>query len=182
MALPTPARQDLLSALESTVLELDHAYLGVGDFIKTCIAAFSNAKYTLSQLSHFDFNPKFNTRVMNIPRAREGINELWNEIRHGLIDKFKEIEDAVQALRNNFLHGGSLHEPGEPGLAAAVDKLQDVHAFLLQLGDLVTKVVDMTIIINDIKHRIETLDDLFLSQGTTKKVVDEHYRKRQRST
>jgi hypothetical protein len=36
-------------------------------------------------------------------------------------------------------------------------------------------------LIDDVKRRVETLDDLFLQQGNTKKSVDRHYRKRQRS-
>jgi len=86
----------------------------------------------------------------------------------------------VNALTDSLRRGGSLHEAGEPGLAAAIGKLQDVHVFLDRLGALVTLIVDVSIIIADIKPRIETLDDLFLQQGNPKLVVDEHYRKRQR--
>lgn len=181
MSLPAPARQALIGALEATILELDHAYLGVGDFIKKCIAAYAAAKADAEALSYFHFDPKFSTRVFTAKSAVGGFNTLWHTIRHELVDKFTEIEQGVAQLIDQLRHGGSTHEAGEPALAAAVDKLQDVHAFLDRLGDLVTQTVNLATIIADVKQRIETLDELFLTQGHPKLTVDSSYRKRQRS-
>jgi phage-related minor tail protein len=178
MALPAPARQALLGALEATVLELDHAYLGVGDFIKKCIAAFAEAKNDATQLKFFKFDPKFNTRVTTAKAAVGGFNTLWHTISVELVQKFQQVEDGVNQLVQQLRSGGSLHEAGEPALAAAVDKLQDVHTFLDRLGDLVTNIVNLATIIADVKHRIETLDELFLKQSKPKTSGDFHYRKR----
>lgn len=178
MSLPAPARQALIGALEATVLELDHAYLGVGDFVKKCIAAFNQAKVDAQELTFFKFDPHFNSRVTTAKAAVGGFNTLWHTIRHELIDKFTEVENDVQQLIQQLRTGGSLHEAGEPALAAAVDKLQDVHTFLDRLGDLVTNIVNLATIIADVKHRIETLDELFLKQGKPKTTGDFHYRKR----
>lgn len=178
MALPAGARQALVGALEATILELDHAYLGVGDFIRKVIAAFQQAKQDAQELTYFRFDPHFNSRVFTAKSAVGGFNTLWHTIRHELVDKFQEVEDGVNQLIDQLRHGGSTHEPGEPALAAAVDKLQDVHAFLDRLGDLVQNIVNLATIIADIKHRIETLDELFLTQGKPKTTGDFHYRKR----
>lgn len=179
MALSPEQRSRLISGLESVIGQLDHAYLGVGDLITTCIQAFANAKAELTDITHFYFKPAFKTRVISVPRAKEGIENLWDEIRNGLIAKFKEIEDAVNEVKRAIRGGGSLHEPGERGLQTALNVLADVHTFLVRLGDLIKKVLEFIDIIDDIKKRIETLDDLFLPNTNPKSTVDVHYRKRE---
>ena len=179
MSLPAGARQAIVGALEATILELDHAYLGVGDFIKKCVAAYAQAKVDAEELTFFHFDQKtFSKHVFTAKSAVGGFNTLWHTIRHELVDKFTEIEQGVQDLISQLRSGGSTHEAGEPALAAAVDKLQDVHAFLDRLGDLVTQTVNLATIIADVKRRIETLDELFLRQGKPKTTGDFHYRKR----
>jgi len=121
---------------------------------------------------------KWKTRVINIPAAAQEVNDLYHEIKDELVGKFVEAETEVKALIDQLRHGGSLHEPGEPALARAVDVLQDVHSFNLRLAQLIRTVGDIATIIDDIKNRVATLEPLFLPQGKPKSVVDKHYRSR----
>jgi len=178
MAIPVQVKSALLDALKGTVMALDHAYLGVGDFVTTMTTAFYQMGSDLRQFSTFDFNPKFKTRVVSIPRAIDGGNDLYHTIKDDLLHKLEDVVQTVEGLRRDITNGGSLHEPGENALQSASNFLADIHAFLLRMGDAVTKIVEVATILADIKQRIETLDDLFLPQGKPKITVDKHYRSR----
>jgi len=178
MPIPTDVKSKLFDALKGTVMALDHAYLGVGDFVSTLTNAFYSVGSDLRSFARFDFNPKFKTRVVSIPRAIEGGNELFHAIKDDLLHKLDDVVQTVEGLKRDIQHGGSLHEPGENALQSATNFLSDIHSFLLRMGDAVTKIVEVASIITDIKNRIETLDDLFLPQGKPKTTVDAHYRKR----
>jgi hypothetical protein len=181
MAIPADVKAKLFDALKGTVLALDHAYLGVGDFVTAITTAFYNVGADLRRLSTFDFNPKFKSRVINVPRGIEGLNGLYHTIKDDLLHKLDDVVQTVEGLKRDIQHGGSLHEPGENALQSASNFLSDIHSFLLRMGDAVTKIVEVASIITDIKQRIETAEDLFLPQGSTKKTVDKHYRSRIKS-
>jgi hypothetical protein len=175
----------IISGLGSILESLDGAFLGLGDFLNTVIQAYMNAKNELLDLKTFDFNPKFKTRVISLPKAEQGINDLWGEIRFDLLGKYQEIRAAIDEVKDLF-HAEELANAndiqGAPNaLAKSAVALHHVKTFLEQLGALIKKVADLLSIIDDIKKRIESLDDLFLNQGSTKKTVDAHYKKRQRS-
>ena len=171
-------RDGLIGAVAATLTALDKAFLGISDVFSAVTETFQNDKTVLQGLSHFDFDVKWKTRVINIPAAAQEVNDLYHEIKDELVGKFVEAETEVKALIDQLRHGGSLHEPGEPALARAVDVLQDVHSFNLRLAQLIRTVGDIATIIDDIKNRVATLEPLFLPQGKPKSVVDKHYRSR----
>jgi len=180
MPIPQQVRSGLLDALKGTVMALDHAYLGIGDFVTTLTTAFYSVGSDLRDFTRFEFNPRFKTRVINVPRGMEGLNDLYHTIRDDLINKLEEVVQTVEGLRRDIQNGGSLHEPGENALQSATNFLSDIHAFLLRMGDAVVKIVEVSSILRDIKDRIESADDLFLPQGNPKSTVDKHYRARQK--
>jgi hypothetical protein len=182
MALTPVQRKQIISGMGSILETLDGAFLGLGDFLNKVVSAYMNAKNELLDLKTFDFNPKFKTRVISIPRAEEGINELWATIRLDLLGKYQEIRAALDDVKDVF-HAEELVNANDPqgapnALAKSAAALHHLKTFLASLGDLIVKVADLIAIIDDIKRRIETLDDLFLPQGSTKKTVDISYRKR----
>lgn len=138
----------------------------------------------LNDLKHFDFDPKWSTRVINVPRAVDGIQEVFDIIKNGLKERFGELFQAIETLKN-ALHDTVHHLPTNPDgggiVTAIVDKFGATYVALTAFQKAYTKVTDIVEMIDNVKRRIETLDDLFLPQGSTKKTVDEHYRKRQRS-
>lgn len=178
MPIPQQVKSGLLDALKGTVMALDHAYLGVGDFVSTLTTAFYSIGSDLRDFQRFDFNPKFKTRVINVPRGMEGLNDLFHTIKDDLLHKLDDVVQTVEGLRRDILHGGSLHEPGENALQSASNFLSDIHSFLLRMGTAVTQIVEVSSILRDIKNRIESMDDLFLPQGKPKTTGDFHYRKR----
>ena len=142
-----------------------------------------NLIQTLRDLKHFDFDPKWNTRVISVPRAMDSVNELLDIVLHGIRDRFQELHVSVSvlvaSLKGRAPIEGHLPDPGGT-MARVVEYVGDLDVAWKAFGHAYHDAVDFISLIDDIKQRIETLDDLFLPQNSTKKTVDEHYRKRQR--
>ncbi len=137
----------------------------------------------LKDLRHFDFDPKWSSRVINVPRAMDAVNELLDILLHGIHDRFQELHVAVTALVLS-LKGrppiqGHLPDPGGT-LSKVVDYVGDLDVAWKAFGRAYHDATDFVVLLDDIKRRIETLDDFFLPQGNPKKTVDSHYRQRQR--
>ncbi len=148
------------------------------------VADTKNLLISLQDIRHFDFNPKWKTRVINVPRAQDGVNELLDIIFHGIRTRFEELHVAVLALVLTLKGRAPIrgHLPSPNGIMEqAVEYLGDLDVAWKAFGTAYHDAVDLVGILDDVKRRIETLDDLFLPQGNTKITVDEHYRKRQRS-
>lgn len=138
----------------------------------------------LRDLEHFDFNPAWKTRVINVPAAFDGINELFDIMFHGLRDRFQTLHVGVLDL----LHSLEGHPPiqghfGDPGgtVTKVVNYIGDAATAWRAFGQAYHAAVDIVSLVDDLKRRIETLDDLFLQQGNPKKTVEKNYRQRQRS-
>ena len=171
-------QQHLLGGVVATLQALDHAFLGIGDVVQAIEESFTEAKTDLKEFTRFDLAPKFKTRVINVPKAVDQFWLTFDDLKRIFVNGVTDIENLVKDLEQTLKAGGSLHEPGEPGLAAAVNTLQDVHAFMLRLADAIRTVISLSAALRRIKHELESLDALFLQQGNPKSTVDDHYRKR----
>jgi len=136
---------------------------------------------TLRNLKRFDFDPKFKTRVINVPRAYDGINDLFDIIFHGLRDKFDELRHAVETVIATIEQHPPPGDEGPSGIANVQERLTTIKLAIVNFQQAFHNAVQLEQMLVDIKQRLETLDDLFLPQGSTKKTVDKHYRQRQRS-
>jgi hypothetical protein len=136
---------------------------------------------SVRNLEHFTFDPKWKTRVINVPRAIEGIQDVFDILIHGFRDKFAELHQAILTLRAalgnaNIGHFGS-PEP-QARLTKVVDWLGALYTALQAFERAYRDATEIVGMVEDVKRRIETLDDLFLPQGSTKTLVDISYRKR----
>ena len=168
----------MLGGVIATLQALDHTFLGIGDVVQAIEESFTEAKTDLKEFTRFDLAPKFKTRVINVPKAVDQFWLTFDDLKRIVVDGVSSIETLVSDLEQTLHSGGSLHEPGEPALAAAVNTLQDVHAFMLRLADAIRSVINLAAALRRIKHELESLDALFLQQGNPKSTVDDHYRKR----
>lgn len=139
---------------------------------------------SINDLKHFRFDPKWKTRVISAPRAVDGIQEIFDLVVHGIRDKFSELHQSLITLRaalegHSIGHfGGSVEPAGR--LTKVVDWIGAVYVGLQAFEAAYKSATDLVNIIDDVKQRIETLDDLFLPQGNPKTTVDISYRKRER--
>ena len=135
----------------------------------------------LRGFQHFEFDPKFKTRVINVPRAYEAINDLFDIILHGLRDKFQDLAQAVETVVNTIEQHNPPGEEGPSGIANVQERMTTIKLAIVDFQKAFHIALDIEQTLLDVKQRVETLEDLFLPQGSTKKTVDAHYRKRQRS-
>jgi CHAD domain-containing protein len=166
----------LWSGITSLFSAADTTFVGVFEFIDKIETAVNTSKTTLEELKKFDFDPKFKTRVVSIPRAIEAFQQLWDEITKDLLEKFHQLANQFQYWRGKF----ESPTPTEGAEAAApiTAKLQDLHTMLQQIGDSLQTIIDIENIVTDVKTRIETLDDLFLPQNKPRKWLTEPTYKR----
>ena len=148
----------------------DKRFLGFSDVVDAFVESSERAKQQLQDFQHFDLNPKFRTRVISVPKAIEGAQDLWDAIRNRLIAQFTTIVDetrgVIEALKHLPARG-----PGESTLQHAALILSIIHALNEKTAQIVREVLDFTQTIDDIKTRIETFDDLFLSQDNPRQRV-----------
>src|SRR5215471_11557065 len=81
------------------------------------VADTLNLRNFLSDLQHFDFDPKWKTRVINVPRAVDGMNELLFIVIHGFRDRFAEIHVAFHELVTALEGHGPGQQFPDPGNA-----------------------------------------------------------------
>lgn len=135
----------------------------------------------IRDLHKFEFDPKWKTRVINVPRAIDGMQDLFDIVVHGFRDKFLELFQSIQTLRAALEHHELGHFPSpEPQsrLTKVVDWIGAVYTALQAFERAYRDAVDITAMVADVEHRIETLDDLFLPQDKPRTYVTERVRTR----
>jgi hypothetical protein len=164
------------AAIKSLFSAADNTFVGVFRFIDRVEAAVDRSKQLLIDLKKFDFDPKLKSRVINVPRAIEGFQDLWDEITIDLREKLEQLSNEFKYWRSKF----ESRTPSE-GLEAAAPvsaRLQDISTMLDQIATSLETILDIAEIIDDVKHRIETLDDLFLPQSRPRQWLTERTYKR----
>ncbi len=177
--------------LFSTASNFVEAETGVYEVFASMEADVLNAKAAIQ--SEIEFwrnirrdgppNSHWKTKVISVPRAIDQIKELVDELLHGIHDRVESIHGSLSELAN------VVHPPGRPheqeGAEAQAGALANMQAWLttvklsmVRLQDTVHQASDLIQFLHDLRARITGLDDIFLPQGSTKKVVDAHYRKR----
>lgn len=140
------------------------------------VAAFRSA---ILQLGKFDFNPKWRSRVISLPRAWDGIQDLFEILRHGFTGKFQELFHAIETVKN-VIEQSAQRQPdeGPSGLANVQEKLTVFKLAVTDFEVAFHAALDISQMALDVKNRLESLDDIFLPSGSAKTVVDVKYRKR----
>lgn len=134
---------------------------------------------TLQGFKKFEFKPEWKTRVINVPRAWDGINELFDIVVHQLRDRGIELRDVVSEIVTIVEEQRSpVPDDGAGGIANVQTKMATIKLVMVKLKDAMHKFLEIEQMLADVKSRVETMDDLFLPQGSTKKTVDIRYRKR----
>jgi hypothetical protein len=172
-----PAVSTALGIIGQVVAGIDKAFFGFTDIYDALIEGADQARQQFKDFSHFDFDPRFATRVISGDRAIEGAQDLWETIRGDLLDKFNNIVAEAEELPG-LLKSLPARGPGEPLLQHTALVIQVIHAGNEKVAKLVRDVFDFTQTIDAIKQRIESLDDLFLPQTNKRIVISEKTRQR----
>src|SRR5262249_9131969 len=105
--------QAALGIVGQILAGLDQAYTGFGEVVDALETGAQTALTQFHDLKKFDFDPKFKTRVISVPSAIDGFQELFDEIKNGLVTKFETIVSDVRNLSSS-IRSLPPRAPGEP--------------------------------------------------------------------
>jgi len=113
-------------------------------------------------------NPKWKTRVINVPRAMEAVHDLIETVRD---DLFGRAEDCITPLHDLILVWksekaaieSSLDKPN--AMVRASSFLHSVETAIHQVRTAMDAAKDVTELANDITDKLNGLDLIFLQQG-----------------
>lgn len=150
-------------------------------FISNGTSLVLNCITEFEKIKNFEFDPRWNSRVISVPRLKDNLDELI-QIPMDIVDTAKKMVDECKKKL----------EPAEfepEDLKFLPEEFGKFLGKVLGWAGLVIDcfvswnqaIVDAQHIVDDIRklrENIENLDGLFLPQGSTKTVVDVRYRKR----
>jgi hypothetical protein len=172
--------RSLGSSIASLFVSTEEKFVGVIDVFFKVEDDLKAAVQTFKDLEKFDFDPKWRTRVINVPRAIEAIQQTFDIIRFGLRDKFDELRSTVETLINTLKgdQGRSVSDEGPSAVANVASKVASISIALTQFQEAFHTAVQFEQMIDDIKQKIESLDDLFLPQDKPRKYITKKRRAR----
>jgi hypothetical protein len=164
--------QTTLSAIGNFFTNYFSAAERIGNSIESLCtrvdALVLNTQKAIQEIKDFKFDPKWKTRVINVPIAIDQVRNFISKVPQELADKFKALAVDMRGLKDG-LHAVAGQVSGEGGGGAGLIKVISWMSLLDQsfqrlqefVDDLSTVVQDL----RDITFEIEKLDTLFLQQG-----------------
>jgi len=149
---------------------------------------FNSVKAEITAWKNFREDIKFKSRVINVPRAYEGIVDFWNQIKDSanavrdLVSKFKEkigqespVEEAEEITSDIEEGGGESILKQFPKLAKGLERLAGVITLVVDaLGTISDAIDDIQQIVDQIsriREEIETAESIFLPQSNQRRSV-----------
>ena len=162
------------SAVASIIKSFLEASSGpLGDLTRAIEKTINDASNSIEQfkaqiedLVDFEFNPKWKTRVISVPFVIDNLQDL----RDSLIEDFKtaisDLEHKFNDLKNFTTN---VPDPGDPGTGIAFANAFNWVIYMIKvveaIGPALQSLLDITQIIDTLKHAVEDLDPLFLTQS-----------------
>ena len=137
-----------------------------------------NLKDEVEKLKNFEFDPKWKTRVINVPIAIDQIRELLDEVFNQTRDKIEDIIQPLKAVHDfELLKESATATAGAQGdqpskLAKALETAGEIVSFVQKaLSDVQSSfdsAKDLTALFEDITDKIKNAESLFLQQGNSR--------------
>jgi len=127
-----------------------------------------NVQTEVAKIKSFSLQPKFKTRVINVPKAVEAIHDIVELIRDNLFGALKDVVDPIHELvliyqTEKAELQSSMDKPN--GLARASSFLHSVETAIHQVRVAMDAAKDVTELANEITDKLNGLDLIFLQQG-----------------
>jgi hypothetical protein len=176
----------LLVAIAHFVFEsfthYDEVVADVNHIVDTWSAIKLNIETEVGKIREFKFDPHWKTRVINVPQAAEQIQELkamlfddWK----GRVDKVvAPVHELTQVLRQERAPDVGDPQGAVNAMSKASVKLGHVVTMIHQVRDALDEVQSFVELFDELRQNLESLDSIFLPQGSSKTTVTETYRKR----
>src|SRR2546423_4691020 len=178
MARLTGVLTDVLGALVRTDNLTGESIAGIQTSVKALVANF---EVELDRVNHFKFDPKWKTRVINVPKAIDAMKRLIGLLRSGITPKLRTLEQPFITFQTG-LHDieltsqAALNDPQAPskfavGLSEAKEFIEALNQLVGDVDKALQAVSELTAVFDRVLQFLQTLDDIFLKQGNTRKVV-----------
>jgi hypothetical protein len=127
-----------------------------------------NVQAEITKIKNFSFEPKWKTRVINVPKAIEAVHDIVELIRDDLFTSLKDVVDPIHELvliyqTEKAELQSSMDKPN--GLARAASFLHAVETAIHQVRTAMDAAKDVTELGLQITDKLNGLDLLFLQQG-----------------
>lgn len=167
--------QSVLKAIGSFFTNFFSAAERIGNSIDALCAKtdalVKSVETSIQDFHDFKFDPKWKTRVINVPIAIDQVRDFVTKIPKDMIDKFKTLAVDLRGLKAG-LHDVAGQVSGEGGGGTGLIKVIGWMSLLDQTFGRVDQFVDeLQVIVTDIDElvkQIESLDTLFLQQGNAR--------------
>lgn len=151
--------------------------LAIADNVSKIVTDFeetkSNIQAEIQKLRDFEFNPRWKSRVINVPVAIDQTKSLVQKVIDTFSGKLEQIKQPIHDL-NLIFKGEAAPDPlgDKPAaIAKAAVKVDEIATMIASLAKAMDDVKDMSALVKDVTDSIEGLDTLFLSQGRPQKKV-----------
>jgi hypothetical protein len=120
----------------------------------------------------FQFEPAWKSRVINVPKAIEQIQNLIADVSDGWKERFELLRAPIHELTLIF-KAEEIPDAGDPlhqvsGLSKASVKIDEIATMIKQLADASDQVVEVVELFDKVRDAIQTLEPLFLQQGNSR--------------
>jgi tetrahydromethanopterin S-methyltransferase subunit B len=160
----------VISFIKQAFSLVTNFYTEVTTLVPRSEALFDNAKAEFDKLEHFKFDPKWKSRVINVPKAEQQIRDIL-QIPQDLVTEFKAlVADLKKKLKpTEFnLEDFRLGRFGE-FLGKLLGWAQLILDSVSSISDSVDRLEHIVEDITNIREQIEKLDSLFLQQGNPRR-------------
>jgi len=133
-----------------------------------------NIPKQIKRVEDFKFDPKWKSRVINVPIAIEQVKKLFIEVTKG----WHERLDALREPLHEFvlIFKAEQQTAGDPnqavaGVTKAAVKVDEIATLIAQLAQASDTLIEVDKIFDDIIDFLEKLDQVFLQQKNLRRVV-----------
>lgn len=182
---PFSSLWNLIKSIYSWVANFFSTYFNVIDITETRIqtivskaeALVLNARNEIDSIRNFEFNPKWNQRVIHVPTALDRTRSLLvgdSSVPHDLINKVNELVLALKAVWGDFkaaerqktFTDTNAIQKGSDQAIAILNQITHTFDAIETFIDNLQQIVDD---ITALRQEFESLDTIFLQQGNSRK-------------
>lgn len=168
--------RSVINAVTGFFGRLFSAEVNVVDNITGIVANYRTGRSQIEdgveRLKNFQFDPRWKTRVINVPIAIEAIVALYDEVFGDFKERLGQIIEPVHQLQLIFHadkeQAGLTEVPS--GLSRTAVKIDEIATMIAQIKTATDTALTFTQAFDDIIINLETLDAIFLGQTNPRRV------------
>lgn len=156
-----------LDEIVQLILNVGRIFEAVEQTVTDGTQLVENIRLEARHLKEIKFDPKWKTRVINVPIAVSTTHDMVTELVGQVEDAFHSLVANLRAIKNQW----DPTIPGEKGhgVIKILDDLGKTRAFILELDNAFKSLSTFVDSLRRVREEFETLDSLFLPQGNSRR-------------